>query len=166
TSLNTVLPTIGNGFNITSAGPVTTEMYGIYSAALPKGPGQRGFYNGLEKMFTTPYPYTGSSYSLPATGAYVGADGTTGGNWKGEIAEAIVYHNTDARDIDNAALARIHSYLAITYGITLDQTSPQNYINTASQCVWDATANDGFNHNIAAIARDDEGGLNQKQSNS
>lgn len=166
TSLNTVLPTIGNGFNITSAGPVTTEMYGIYSAALPKGPGQRGFYNGLEKIFTTPYPYTGSSYSLPATGAYVGADGTTGDNWKGEIAEVIVYHNTDAGDIDNADLARIHSYLAIKYGITLDQTSPQNYINSASQVVWDATANDGFNHNIAGIARDDEGGLNQKQSNS
>lgn len=161
------MPAIGNGFGATAAGPGSANRFGIYSAILPKTgapANQRGFYNGLEKIYTSPYPRTGGTYVLPTTGAYIGADGTTADNPNGDIAEVILYHEPAGGDMNNANLARIHSYLAIKYGITLDQTTPQNYINSASAVVWNATTNTGYQHNIAGIGRDDQGGLYQKQS--
>lgn len=161
------MPSIGNGFGATAAGPGSANRFGIYSAILPKNgtpANQRGFYNGLEKIYTSPYPRTGGTYVLPTTGAYIGADGTTGDNPNGDIAEVILYHEPAGGDMNNANLARIHSYLAIKYGITLDQTTPQNYINSASAVVWNATTNTGYHHNIAGIGRDDQGGLYQRQS--
>ncbi|WP_342089074.1 T9SS type A sorting domain-containing protein [Dyadobacter sp. OTU695] len=161
------LPAIGNGYNAAAAGPGTENRFGIYSAILPKTgspANQRGFYNGLQKVYTSPYPITGGSYTLPTMGAYVGADGTTADNANGDIAEVILYHEPTGGDMANEDLARIHSYLAIKYGITLDQTTAQNYINSASSVVWDASTNTGYQHNIAGIGRDNEASLYQKQS--
>ncbi|MBN8783047.1 MAG: hypothetical protein ABS85_00030 [Sphingobacteriales bacterium SCN 48-20] len=163
------MPAIGNGFGATAAGPGSTNRFGIYSSILPKTgspANQRGFYNGLEKIYTSPYPRTGAAYVLPATGAYIGADGTTSDNPDGDIAEVILYHEPAGGDMTNASLARIHSYLAVKYGITLDQTTPQNYVNSDGNVVWDATNNAGYHYNIAGIARDDQGGLYQRQSRS
>ncbi|WP_028786981.1 T9SS type A sorting domain-containing protein [Terrimonas ferruginea] len=163
------MPSIGNGFGATAAGPGSTNRFGIYSSILPKTgspANQRGFYNGLEKIYTAPYPRTGAAYVLPTTGAYIGADGTTGDNPDGEIAEVILYHEPAGGDMANASLARIHSYLAVKYGITLDQTIPQNYVNSTGAVVWNATNNAGYHYNIAGIARDDQGGLYQRQSRS
>lgn len=161
------MPAIGNGFGATAAGPGSANRFGIYSAILPKTgtpANQRGFYNGLEKIYTSPYPRTGGTYVLPTTGAYIGADGTTGDNPNGDIAEVILYHEPAGGDMSNTNLARVHSYLAIKYGITLDQTTPQNYINSGNAVVWDAATNTGYHHNIAGIGRDDQGGLYQRQS--
>lgn len=167
---NTAFPTIGNNYNIASAAIATPYNYGIYSAILPKSGSpvnQRGFYNGLMKTYPSPYPYTGGAYSLPTTGAYMGADGTTGDNFNGDIAEVVLYHNATGGDMLNTDLARIHSYLALKYGITLDQTTAQNYVNSAGNVVWNAvTTNTGYNNNIAGVGRDDVGSLNQKQSKS
>lgn len=163
------MPAIGNGFGATAAGPGSTNRFGIYSSILPKTgspANQRGFYNGLEKIYTSPYPRTGAAYVLPTTGAYLGADGTTGDNPDGEIAEVILYHEPAGGDMTNASLARIHSYLAVKYGITLDQTTAQNYVNSSGAVVWNATNNAGYHYNIAGIARDDQGGLYQRQSRS
>ncbi|HEV7382740.1 MAG TPA: hypothetical protein VGN64_23255, partial [Dyadobacter sp.] len=163
------MPAIGNGFGAAAAGPGSANRFGIYSAILPKTgtpANQRGFYNGLEKVYTAPYPLTGGWYSLPTRGAYIGADGTTGDNPKGDIAEVIVYHEPAGGDMTNANLAKIHSYLAVKYGVTLDQTTPQNYVNSGGNVVWNATTNIGYKNNIAGIARDDQGGLYQKQSGS
>ncbi len=168
----TAFPTIGNAYNVAAAAISTPYNYGVYSAILPKTgspANQRGFYNGLMKVYTAPYPYTGGTYSLPASGigAYMGADGTTGDNFNGDIAEVVLYHNATGGDMLNTDLAKIHSYLALKYGITLDQTSAQNYVGSSSNVVWDAvTENTGYNNNIAGIARDDMGSLNQKQSRS
>ncbi|MNU27529.1 hypothetical protein D3C71_159230 [compost metagenome] len=167
---NTAFPAIGNNFNITAAAIASPNNFGIYSAVLPKTGSpvnQRGFYNGLMKVYASPYPYTGGNYSLPTTGAYIGADGTSGDNFSGDIAEVVLYHNPTGGDMTNADMSRIHSYLALKYGITLDQTSAQNYVNSSSAVVWDATtANVGYNYSIAGIGRDDVGSLNQKQSKS
>jgi hypothetical protein len=163
------MPAIGNGFGVTAAGPGAPTRFGIYSSVLPKTgapANQRGFYNGLEKIYTSPYPRTGGVYVLPTTGAYIGADGTTADNPDGDIAEVILYHEPAGGDMTNANLARIHSYLAIKYGITLDQTTAQNYINSGSTAVWSAAVNAGYQHNIAGIGRDDQGGLYQRQSRS
>jgi hypothetical protein len=81
----------------------------------------------------------------------------------GDIAEIIIH----AGSLTNADMNRIQSYLALKYGITLDQTTAQNYIGSDGSTVyWNGTANSGYKNNIAGIARDDNSALTQKQSKS
>lgn len=81
-----------------------------------------------------------------------------------DLAEMIVYQG------DVTALAgvrnKIESYLAIKYGITLDQTTAQNYTLSGGQVAWDATIAGSYKNNIAGIARDDATSLNQIKSQS
>ncbi len=81
----------------------------------------------------------------------------------GSIAEIIVY-NTNLGAIE---LQRIDSYLALKYGITLDQTTATDYLaSDGTTKMWDATAAVAYNNDIAGIGRDDAQALNQKQSKS
>ncbi|GAB5525030.1 MAG: hypothetical protein Roseis2KO_29020 [Roseivirga sp.] len=82
--------------------------------------------------------------------------------YNGKIAELISY---SVRPTD-AEHNRIQSYLSIKYGLTLDQTSATNYVNSAGSTIWDATANATYNADITGIGRDDRSCLNQKQSKS
>ncbi|WP_286755031.1 T9SS type A sorting domain-containing protein [Roseivirga sp. UBA838] len=84
------------------------------------------------------------------------------GFFDGKVAEIISY---SARPSD-AESERIQSYLAIKYGITIDQTTGQNYVNSAGSTIWDATTNATYNNDIAGIGRDDNSCLEQKQSKS
>jgi hypothetical protein len=64
---------------------------------------------------------------------------------------------------------RISSYLAIKYGVTLDQTSNLDYLasDASGATIWDATCLlQAINNGIAGIGRDDCSGLEQKQSKS
>lgn len=63
-------------------------------------------------------------------------------------------------------LLRIHSYLALKYGITLPNS---NYTSSAgaSGIIWNATADGGaYNNYIFGVGRDDHSGLYQKQAHS
>jgi len=87
--------------------------------------------------------------------------GTAANFWSGDIAEVIVYNGKHtATEYD-----KIQSYLAIKYGITLGSiTTPTNYISSAGTIVWNGDAT--YQNNITGIGRDDDSGLNQKQSKS
>lgn len=68
---------------------------------------------------------------------------------------------------------RLESYLAIKYGITLDNTDNAdhviegNYINAVDEVVWDVTQNLIYHHNVIGIAKDETSSLDQtKSSNS
>ncbi|WP_461637022.1 MBG domain-containing protein [Labilibaculum euxinus] len=94
----------------------------------------------------------------------IGADiaDETGEFWIGNIAEVVVYSaNVSASDQQ-----KIDSYLALKYGITLNQTSATNYLSSAGSVVWDGTANASYKTDIFGIGRDDASGLNQKVSRS
>lgn len=84
------------------------------------------------------------------------------------VAEIITYSSrkNDASLTDERN--RIQSYLAIKYGITLGVNgTSQNYVDSAGNIIWDASADGGaFNYDIAGIGRDDDSELNQKQSRS
>lgn len=83
--------------------------------------------------------------------------------WTGHIGELIVYN----RNISNSEFQRVSSYLSLKYGITLDQTTPTDYIATDSTTrMWTAADNTGYGFRIAGIGRDDLTSLNQKQSRS
>lgn len=61
---------------------------------------------------------------------------------------------------------RVESYLALKYGISLNQTFPVSYRNSKGEIIWDAEKNASYNQNIAGIGRDDVSGLYQKISES
>ncbi|MEZ4959932.1 MAG: DNRLRE domain-containing protein, partial [Saprospiraceae bacterium] len=83
--------------------------------------------------------------------------------WIGNIPEIIVFPT----NLTTTQVNQVNSYLAIKYGITLDQTSPLNYIaSNGTTIFWNGTTNSGHKNNIAGIARDDLSSLNQKQSKS
>lgn len=80
----------------------------------------------------------------------------------GAIAELIIYNT----GLTIANRNKIESYLAIKYGITLNQTTPTNYTASGGAILWNAAAGSGYINNIAGIARDDGFSLSQKKSQS
>ncbi len=97
-----------------------------------------------------------------------GFDLTGNGNelFTGGIAEVFAY-SVDYKNSPGDELLRINSYLAVKYGITLktqDGSQTSDYLNSSSTVIWDASANSGYNENVAGIIHDVISGLNQKQS--
>ncbi|UPQ77452.1 beta strand repeat-containing protein [Chryseobacterium nepalense] len=80
----------------------------------------------------------------------------------GNIGEVIAYDDP----ISTQDRLRVHSYLAIKYGITLNQSTATNYVSSSNNIIWDASANSTYNKNIAGIGRDGASALMQKQSQS
>ncbi len=92
-------------------------------------------------------------------------DDVIGQNFNGNIAEIISYDGA----LTAAELNRIESYLALKYGITLDQSTAQDY--TASDGtteMWDKDASgaDTYDNDIAGIGRDVGSDLSQVKSKS
>ena len=70
------------------------------------------------------------------------------------------------RKLTDVERQRVNSYLALRYGITLDQTTPQDYLAAdGTSKVW-TLSNGAYKINIFGIGRDDAQGLVQKQSRS
>jgi hypothetical protein len=86
--------------------------------------------------------------------------------YEGTIQEVIIMRGNGTNNhVDATELKRIHSYLAIKYGITLNNSD--NYVSSNNSVVWDRTADGAlYNNNIFGIARDDATSLYQKQSRS
>ncbi len=82
--------------------------------------------------------------------------------WHGDIAEIVAYPTTYSGD----ERERIESYLALKYGITLDQSSPVDYLASDGTALWDASNNTGYDSDIFGIGRDDMSALDQRVSQS
>ncbi|WP_461631437.1 MBG domain-containing protein [Labilibaculum euxinus] len=94
----------------------------------------------------------------------IGADiaDETGEFWTGNIAEVVVYSaNVSASDQQ-----KIDSYLALKYGVTLDQTDATDYLASDGTAIWKAANNTGYTTDIFGIGQDNASGLNQKVSRS
>lgn len=76
----------------------------------------------------------------------------------GLVAEFIIYETI----LKEKQIARIESYLAVKYGITLER----NYVNSAGQTIWNRKTENLYSNNIAGIGRDDLSTLYQKQGTS
>ncbi|MEO9482732.1 MAG: LamG-like jellyroll fold domain-containing protein [Ekhidna sp.] len=114
-----------------------------------------GFING-NQLITNGAPITGGLTNLT-----IGAISPSASEpWDGNIAEMIMYSGT----LTAPERQRIETYLAIKYGISIDQTAATNYVASDGNPVWDGTANATFNQSIAGIGRDDQTTLDQKQS--
>ena len=82
--------------------------------------------------------------------------------YQGNLQEVILIKNPGNGHINNIDMKKIHSYLSIKYGITLNNSD--DYLNSDGSVVWNRTENAGYNNNIFGIGRDDASGLYQKQS--
>jgi hypothetical protein len=91
-------------------------------------------------------------------GIVIGSNAEFGEYFAGGISEIISFPSI----LTAQETARVESYLAIKYGISLDQTIQTNYVDSAGGVIWDA--NTIYKNNITAIGRDDASGLLQKQS--
>ncbi len=78
------------------------------------------------------------------------------------VGEVIIYPS----ELTVAGRNQVESYLAIKYGITLDQTSPTNYTLSNGSTIWDAATAGSWKYTIAGIARDDTSTLSQLRSQS
>lgn len=66
------------------------------------------------------------------------------------ICESIVY----SRMLSNRERQKIDTYLALKYGVTLDQTAPSSYVGSDGRVVWDAVVNAEFSHHIFGLCND------------
>jgi uncharacterized repeat protein (TIGR02543 family) len=96
----------------------------------------------------------------------INSSGDGSRSFTGDIQELIILkrNRTSYPFMTSTDLNKIHSYLAVKYGISLNGSD--NYVNSDGTAVWNKTANNGYNNHIFGIARDDAYGLYQKQSRS
>ena len=66
------------------------------------------------------------------------------------ICESIIYN----RMLSSRERQKVDTYLALKYGVTLDQTIPTSYVSSDGQVVWDAVANAEFSHYIFGMCND------------
>lgn len=121
---------------------------------------------GLSVNNATPSTIADNSNSLTPPIMRLGRhQNTTNGGLTGDIAEVIVYSTYPTA----AELARINSYLAIKYGITLNQSTAQAYYNSAGSIIYNSQSggsHDAYDSDIAGIGRDATSGLDQRYSRS
>lgn len=120
-------------------------------------------------------PHTGAAgHKIGTTGidignfANIGGDPQLGEYFPGQIAEIAIYkeqHNA-------AAQAKVQSYFAIKYGVTLDANPSSgstnfDYVNSASTVIWAGnTTNATYHNDVTGIGRDDASELDQRKSKS
>ena len=100
-------------------------------------------------------------------------DGTSAAtSFYGSIPEFIYCNAPGSASFATNERQRIESYLALKYGITLDQSSALNYLNSEGSTIFNTTlaaASGGYleyNNDIAGIGRDDNSEFLQIQSQS
>jgi hypothetical protein len=117
-------------------------------------------FNGLTQSTST---YGAVPITINRTVNRVGTGGYSADLLNGYLSELIIVN----REITSTERQKLETYLALKYGITLNQTSAQNYLaSNGTTIFWNATTNSTYKNNIAGIARDDASALNQKQSKS
>jgi len=136
----------------------TNNIFSFYRNANTK---HKFFTNGIPSILST---ITQSGFTLgQVTDLTVGQLGDQNLRYlNGDIAEIVIY----TQDNESQRL-RVESYLALKYGISINDGVGSNYVaSNGSTVFWDATDNNNFNNDVVGIGRDDNSALTQKQSRS
>ncbi len=99
-------------------------------------------------------------YPSISAGLSLGANSGTSEYVNMALAEVITFNTT----LSAADINKVESYLAVKYGITLDQSGNTNYTSSIGTVIWNSTGNSPYRQNITGIGRDDSSRLMQKQS--
>lgn len=82
------------------------------------------------------------------------------GPYTGDYNEMIVFN----RQVSENDSQKILSYLACKYSQPLDQTTPNNYLNSNGDIIWDASKNTQHKNAPICLLRDDTSGINKTTS--
>jgi len=159
TELSTAWGGIAGEFSLWNAGSSTT------AGSTPSTANKAIYRNGLQLTTNN----SGDNITSTNQNLYLGSVNGSGSFMNGDIAEVMVFTNVPS----SARQQQIQSYLAMKYGITLDETDNDGTIvegdyilEDLSTKIWDRAANSTYHNDIAAIGRDDAMALIQKQSKS
>jgi len=83
--------------------------------------------------------------------------GTDSLNFEGKFAEYMLFDST----LKQKEILRIHTYLAIKYGINIREL---NYVNSTDSVIWNYETDSLYSNNIAGIGKDSLLLVDQKQS--
>ncbi len=78
------------------------------------------------------------------------------------VCESVVF----CRMLNSSERQRVDTYLALKYGITIDQTVPSSYVGSNGRVIWDAEANAKFSHRIFGVCNDTISGLYSSEMSS
>ena len=160
----TAIPAASRGYGVNYNGiGINLSTVGILSSRNnPSTPGNQLFLNA--NRIDNQEAGVPQFANLSNRRYWLGRSQIYNGSFGGRIAEVITY---SVRKNDTSERRRIESYLAIKYGITLGiNGTSMNYEDSNGTVIWNATANAGFNFDIAGIGLDNDSQLNQKQSKS
>ncbi len=137
------------------------DEWAIWSIDHPSGSTADVYQNGA--LFADDYNTDIYDASSGVYNYTLGDDDNGSNDFVGFLGDVIVYQGT----ITPTERQQIETYLAIKYGVTIDQTSATNYIfSDGSTVLWNGTTNASYNEDIAGIGRDDASCFSQKQSSS
>lgn len=155
---------VGNGTNSTYY-QIPYTYYGQYRLAgydIHAGDSNAiGRLNGKDQTLSRPATFTSLNF-IPMIGGSNGAGNSS--NWQqfnGEFSEVILYPASTAADRN-----RIESYLALKYGLTLNDGQSDYTASNGSTKMWKADDNAGYGKRITGIGKDSGSDLEQKQSKS
>lgn len=102
--------------------------------------------------------FVGGTYSASNPQFSTGYDATAFGNnrFDGYSPEVIIY----GRYLTPAERRKVESYLAVKYGITLNNS----YLDSEGNLIWDKEENRGYHHRVTAIGSDAASALHQPLS--
>ncbi len=145
-------------FNLWNAGSSTgTSTPSTTNKALYRD----GLLIGSNSVATATFTSNNSS-------SFIGSDASGANFFDGQIAEIMVFNTAPT----SAEQQIIQSYLAVKYGITLDQTDNDatieegDYVLEGGSIVWNESDNSTYHNDVAGIGRDDDKFLDQRQSRS
>lgn len=149
------------GGNTAYSTNITEDIWSIWSVDHPSGNTANIYENGaaFESSYSTPL----SAVGIGTYNYTLGDDDTDGNDFVGFLGDVIAYEGT----MSATERQQVETYLAIKYGVTLDQTTEKNYLwSDGTTVIWDASTNESYNTDLAGIGRDDASCLNQRQSRS
>lgn len=141
----------------------TKKNYGIAGVYRPNNTANNEvfYFNGASSNKTGKAMASGS---VAAGVTVLGSRGDGSLNpFIGEIQEFIVLSSSTQGAVNDEDVKKINTYLALKYGITLDN---QDYISSDGTVAWSRAASTGYTKDIFGIGRDNASGLDQKQSTS
>ncbi len=153
------------GLAATNSTNATRNWTERYSPAIISYKGNRSTATSMsayqnDLLFNT----TTASQSSGSTGLYFGTfPGNATAPYNGYLHEFIFYN----RDLTALEMIKVHTYLAIKYGATLDNFgggAQGDYVATNGTTIWDASFYPTYHKNVIGIGRDDSQALLQKQS--
>jgi hypothetical protein len=151
----TIMQQFGYGIDQT-LGTLSIDNTEIYSGKY-NGTAAVGYLNGNATASLN------RAWNTTQNVAYVGRQVNGNEYWDGEINEVIQFNS----ELNDTEISKIHSYLALKYGITLDNLAggtAGDYLLSNNVTAWDASNESAYDNQVIGLVRDDASGLNQKQS--